>query len=86
MRVVLKISSILCPPALGIDSTCVMKLYLPESQWIPPFLFCWQICGIDAQEGLKQHWCFVYISRYVNRFYTIKLFPKNKLMKRIQDI
>lgn len=75
-----------CLPVLGIDSTCVMKLHLPEIVWLPPYKFRWQILNIAALGGLKQHWCFVYISRYVNRFYTINLFPKNKLMKSIQDI
>ena len=75
-----------CLPVLGIDSTCVMKLHLPERIWLPLVSSAGRFLNIAALGGLKQHWCFVYISRYVNRFYTINLFPKNKLMKSIQDI
>lgn len=78
---------------LSLSSLCWSWNCQKASRWIPLVQSCWQVCSIDAprppppkRRGLKQPWCLVYRSRYVNRFYTIKLFLKNKWMKSICDI
>lgn len=70
----------------------VLMLELPESQLVnlhfPLVQSYWQVCSMGTSSnwrGLKQPWCLVYRSRYVNMFYTIKLFSilKNKSLKSI---
>lgn len=71
----------------------LLKMELPESQLVDPYLplvlSAWQVCSMDIppkRRGLKQPWCLVYRYRYVNKFYTIKSFLKNKWSESICDI